>query len=172
MDLLAFWFSNAVFAILTDVALCIMPMHVLWKLRLPRRQKYGLIVAFALGGTPGIVAILRITSMDLKEISRDPTYELAGIAVYTSIELNMCIICGCLPALRPLIHRLWRSLLRSGKRAKKCHNAPVCLDRRVNKEMDQTSLTAVQFSQADSHDVSNKDRSKITEPERGMEAGP
>lgn len=47
---LAFWFSNASFNILTDLAVLILPMPVIKSLRLGKQQKYALMGVFALGG--------------------------------------------------------------------------------------------------------------------------
>ena len=43
------WFSNAAVNILTDFALFLSPLLVLRPMRLPKRQKMGLYVVFALG---------------------------------------------------------------------------------------------------------------------------
>ncbi len=50
LNLMAFWFTNATFNIVSDIAICILPMPALKSLRLPRKQKYGLIIVFAMGG--------------------------------------------------------------------------------------------------------------------------
>jgi hypothetical protein len=44
------WFLSAGLQILTDIIILILPMPVLHSLQLPRRQKYALMVVFALGG--------------------------------------------------------------------------------------------------------------------------
>jgi len=46
---LGVWFSNATLNILTDAMIFLLPMPALKRLRLPRRQKYGLMAVFALG---------------------------------------------------------------------------------------------------------------------------
>jgi len=48
LHLLAFWLGNASFNILTDIALCLLPIPALRSLHLPRRQKYWLLMVFAL----------------------------------------------------------------------------------------------------------------------------
>ena len=50
INLMAFWFTNASFNIVSDIAIWTLPMPVLKSLQLPRRQKYSLILVFALGG--------------------------------------------------------------------------------------------------------------------------
>lgn len=44
------WFSFSGFNILTDFLTWLLPMPVLWKLQLPKKQKMSLIGVFALGG--------------------------------------------------------------------------------------------------------------------------
>lgn len=46
----AFWYANAGANILSDFAILALPMPVVNSLHLPRRQKLGLMVVFALGG--------------------------------------------------------------------------------------------------------------------------
>lgn len=50
IDLLAFWYTNAIFNIVTDIAVVTLPIHVLRTLQVPRQQKWALMVIFALGG--------------------------------------------------------------------------------------------------------------------------
>jgi hypothetical protein len=44
------WFFNAAMNILTDLCVLVLPIPVLSHLRLPRRQKIGVIFIFATGG--------------------------------------------------------------------------------------------------------------------------
>lgn len=50
INLLAFWYTNATFNILTDAIVVGVPIHAFKDLRLPKRQKWGLVAVFALGG--------------------------------------------------------------------------------------------------------------------------
>lgn len=49
LNLTAFWYTNAVANILGDCAILALPMPVLYALHLPQRQKFGLMMVFALG---------------------------------------------------------------------------------------------------------------------------
>jgi xanthosine utilization system XapX-like protein len=49
-NIMAFWIAGAGFGIATDIAVCILPLPTFRKLQLPKRQKYGLIGVFVLGG--------------------------------------------------------------------------------------------------------------------------
>lgn len=50
INLMAFWFTNASLNIVSDIAIWILPMPALRSLQLPPKQKYSLILVFALGG--------------------------------------------------------------------------------------------------------------------------
>jgi hypothetical protein len=43
------WYANAVMQIFTDVVILILPMPLLSKLHLPRRQKVGMMLVFGVG---------------------------------------------------------------------------------------------------------------------------
>ena len=49
IDLTAFWYANATAYILGDIIILCLPMPVIRSLKLPRRQRYGLMLVFALG---------------------------------------------------------------------------------------------------------------------------
>lgn len=46
---LTLWFFNGVFNIVTDIVIMILPLPIIWKLELPRSQKFILIGIFCLG---------------------------------------------------------------------------------------------------------------------------
>ncbi|KAH0368355.1 hypothetical protein KCU89_g18665, partial [Aureobasidium melanogenum] len=56
---LGVWFANASINIVTDVVICLMPVPVLNRLKLPRKQKYALIGVFSLGLFVCLTSILR-----------------------------------------------------------------------------------------------------------------
>ncbi|KAF1363417.1 hypothetical protein EJ07DRAFT_152231 [Lizonia empirigonia] len=53
--------STSIIGIVIDWAIWLLPMPVVGRLRLPRRQKWGLLVVFGLGGFVCVVSILRLT---------------------------------------------------------------------------------------------------------------
>lgn len=50
LDQFTVWFFNGAMNILTDLSIIVLPMPVIRKLNLPRRQKQALIGIFAIGG--------------------------------------------------------------------------------------------------------------------------
>ncbi|KAH7071774.1 hypothetical protein FB567DRAFT_538784 [Paraphoma chrysanthemicola] len=108
------WFANAGINIATDFGIVLVPATLIRQLQLSMRQKIGLYMVFMVGLFICIVSILRLHSLYLATITKDPTWENIGVANWSNIELNTAILCACLPTLRPLILRLFPSLLPSG----------------------------------------------------------
>ncbi|KAF2874427.1 hypothetical protein BDV95DRAFT_566165 [Massariosphaeria phaeospora] len=105
IDHFAMWFANAAVNIVTDFTIIMLPMPVIRGLNLARRQKQLLVGVFAIGGFVCIVSIIRLQSLVAISKSFDPTYDNPPAATWSSVEINVGIICSCLPCLRPLIAR-------------------------------------------------------------------
>ncbi|KAF1832247.1 hypothetical protein BDW02DRAFT_555181 [Decorospora gaudefroyi] len=99
------WFTNAGLNIATDFAIIILPIPVIRNLKLGQRQRIGLIAIFTVGGSVCIVSILRLQSLVQISNSKDPTYDNTPAATWSAVEVNVGIICSCLPLLRPLLTR-------------------------------------------------------------------
>ncbi|KAH7304554.1 hypothetical protein B0I35DRAFT_330539, partial [Stachybotrys elegans] len=97
------WFTTASLNILTDFAILILPLPVLKNLQLGRRKKVGFFSVC-------IISVIRLHSLYVTSVSTDPTWDNAGVAIWSCIELNVAIICACLTTLRPLITRLYPRL--------------------------------------------------------------
>lgn len=119
MNQYAVWFTNAAVNIVTDFAIIILPMPVLRSLDLPLKQKRALMLVFALGGFVCIVSILRLQSLVTISNSTDPTFDNPPAATWSSIEINVGLICASLPALRQLLSQLFPSVFSSSLRASK-----------------------------------------------------
>jgi len=61
-----------------------------------------------------IVSILRLQSLVGISNSTDPTYENPPAATWSSVEVNVGIICSSLPCLRPLLVRSFPHIFSSG----------------------------------------------------------
>ena len=60
MDAETHFFSTSVIGIILDWAIWILPIPVVGRLKLPRRQKWGLMGVFGLGGMVCVVSVLRL----------------------------------------------------------------------------------------------------------------
>ncbi|OTB07058.1 hypothetical protein M426DRAFT_93609 [Hypoxylon sp. CI-4A] len=112
--------------IVTDLAILALPLPVLTSMRLPRRQKIILIFTFALGVFVTVVDVVRIyyleqaITQNIATLATSPVTfghspEFAWNAsvsfMWSAVEVNVGIICACIPTLKPLIRRILPAML-------------------------------------------------------------
>jgi hypothetical protein len=73
----AFWYANAIYAVVTDLVLLAMPVRIIWSLTLRVTQKVAILLVFALGGVVTVCSVVRITYIPLSSTSTDYTCELS-----------------------------------------------------------------------------------------------
>ncbi|KAK8048152.1 PTH11-typeG-protein-coupled receptor [Apiospora phragmitis] len=110
-----FWFANSGFSIATDLIILCIPLPMVYFLQLPRAQKVALFVVFTLGvladlSSVVITSCLRITTINVQATTDDQTYDIAS-TMWTVIEMNVAIVCACLPQIRPLIVMVFPRLM-------------------------------------------------------------
>ena len=95
------------FNIVTDVALMVLPMPILSGLNMPWQKKAGVVVVFGTGTAVLAMSIARQAVLygSLNGLYRDITWSAALTHILFTLELNIAIICGCLPTLQPLFRR-------------------------------------------------------------------
>jgi len=118
-----FWYANAAFSILGDIIILVLPMPVIYQLRLRLNQKISLMAVFALGGFIIVTSVLRMTTLDTTSKSPDPTWEV-GATTWTIIEPNIAIICACLPLFRMPLARLFPKLFPGTEPSRSAGNIP------------------------------------------------
>ncbi|CAK1364935.1 hypothetical protein CB0940_08572 [Cercospora beticola] len=94
----------------TDILIAALPLAILHKLQLPPRQRYALMSVFALAGFVVIISILRVPSIVTLWKTTDITYVNPMVMVWSDIEINIGLICACLPTLRCLFPKIFRSM--------------------------------------------------------------
>ncbi|KAK6338572.1 hypothetical protein TWF730_002635 [Orbilia blumenaviensis] len=101
---------------LSDLYVFFLPIREVWGIQLPKKQRVGLVLVFALGSVVCIAGIVRIYYIWIvfSPTNWDFTYQGAPLYIATAIEGDLGILCASLPALKPLIHRYAPGLLSSG----------------------------------------------------------
>ncbi|RYO89653.1 hypothetical protein DL766_008059 [Monosporascus sp. MC13-8B] len=107
----ALYLSNAGLNILQDLIIYFLPVKTLWQVQLPRKQRIALIAVFVVGAFVCLTGILRLESLTMASVSKDPTWDNYGAAIWSSIESNVGIVCASLVHLKPLIARYAPSML-------------------------------------------------------------
>lgn len=108
-------FVNAGLNIFTDVAIAILPLPVIKSLNLPKRPKLALMFIFCLGGITCIVSLLRLQSLHAVSVSQDISWDNPMAALWSNLEVNIGIICSCLPTLKTCVLRVFPRLFSSAR---------------------------------------------------------
>ncbi|KAF2100237.1 hypothetical protein NA57DRAFT_64878 [Rhizodiscina lignyota] len=96
--------AQSIITVLTDVLVYILPMPTLYSLGLPLFQRNALMILFGIGGVVIVAGIMRIywTHYVVYE-TYDVTWNGFCLWIWTAVEVNLGVICGCIPSLRPLM---------------------------------------------------------------------
>jgi len=126
IPLVTLYLASAPVNIITDLAILVLPIPVLTGMRLPQKQKTILVFTFALGIFVTVVDVIRIyylqqASVDVNGSLSDHTgtigdqVDFAWYAslslMWSAVEVNIGIICACIPTLKPLFSRILPKLI-------------------------------------------------------------
>ncbi|OJK02534.1 hypothetical protein ASPACDRAFT_25237 [Aspergillus aculeatus ATCC 16872] len=127
IDILTLYLSSSPVNIITDLAILCLPNPILTRMRLPRKQKIIIVITFSFGFFVAVVDVIRIAYIQdaatsrqiaLKEVhlqgtpGDDLSWYAAFSFMWSVIEVNVSIICACVPSLKPLVARLLPKLIR------------------------------------------------------------
>ncbi|KAE9970252.1 hypothetical protein EG327_010349 [Venturia inaequalis] len=92
---------SATISAFQDVLACCLPMVLLWKLQIPKRQKYALGAIFSAGIFLCICAVLRCVAI-FRTYYRtyDMTWQSQQAWLWLSIEAHLAVVCASAPALK------------------------------------------------------------------------
>ncbi|KAF6807442.1 integral membrane protein [Colletotrichum sojae] len=100
--------GQGITTVATDIAVYLLPLPTLFKLQMPMLQRISLAALFGLGFVVVVAGIVRTYWVIYVEVNyvTDPSYDLTwdsyNIWIWTALEANLAIICGCAPAIRRL----------------------------------------------------------------------
>ncbi|KAI4239250.1 MAG: hypothetical protein LQ349_000505 [Xanthoria aureola] len=100
-ELALIYFSQSL-QVLTDILILTLPIPVVWKLRLRRSKKIGVLGIFLLGSFVCIAGIVRF--FYIKQIvPLDLTWTQTNTAIWSTIEPSIGIVSACLPIMGPVL---------------------------------------------------------------------
>ncbi|KAK4104556.1 hypothetical protein N658DRAFT_556437 [Parathielavia hyrcaniae] len=132
VPLLTEFICSAPINVVTDIAILALPIPVLTRMRLPPRQKTILVATFALGIFVTVVDVIRIYYLQ-QAIDRVPmgppadatssryaqsddfSWNASFALMWSAVEVNVGIICACIPTLKPLVIRVLPVMLVDGR---------------------------------------------------------
>lgn len=95
--------AQSILNIISDVAVILVPIPTIIALNLSRRQKMSVALILAVGSAVCICSIARTPSVFRLGTAADMTYEEGILGVWSVIEVNLGIACGCGMRLKKLI---------------------------------------------------------------------
>ena len=131
-DIITIYLSSAPVNIVTDLALLFLPMPILTAMRMPRNEKLILIVTFSFGAFVTIVDVVRIAYLESATLTRlqdntgnshqvdddDISWVASFSFMWSAVEVNVGIICACVPGVKPLVAKVFPNLLGKIKHVK------------------------------------------------------
>ncbi|EXJ86059.1 hypothetical protein A1O1_06428 [Capronia coronata CBS 617.96] len=129
-DIVTLYLSSAPVNIVTDIAVLFLPMPILTRMRLPRKQKIILVVTFSFGAFVAAVDVIRIAYLQTAALNRlkvvrgdggtttrvveqnDFSWYASLSFMWSAVEVCIGIICACVPSLKPLFSRFLPSFIR------------------------------------------------------------
>ncbi|PWY62242.1 integral membrane protein [Aspergillus eucalypticola CBS 122712] len=98
----AFFQAMGAISLVEDVIVLCLPTPIVWRLQITFRQKIAVTLVFSLGGLVCIFSLMRLIEFR-NFVTTDLASSSAKESVWTCLELDVAIICGCLPLMKPLI---------------------------------------------------------------------
>ncbi|KAH9204947.1 hypothetical protein DL95DRAFT_255244, partial [Leptodontidium sp. 2 PMI_412] len=102
-DMNALAFANAGVSIVLDIFTLILPITQVWKLQLGLKKKIGVILMFSVGAFVTVVSILRLKSLASFANTANPTWDFFEAGIWSTIELDVGIMCVCMPSFRIIL---------------------------------------------------------------------
>ncbi|KAJ5484109.1 hypothetical protein N7539_005905 [Penicillium diatomitis] len=112
---------NCLANIAVDSVLILLPVFEVVKLQLPLKKKIAVATMFAVGSVLTVVAIIRAVVFWRNRWGVNQTKGLYPLLRWSLIEVEISVMCACLPAFRALIGRFFPALVGSERRTYATH---------------------------------------------------
>ncbi|KAF2646010.1 hypothetical protein P280DRAFT_386971, partial [Massarina eburnea CBS 473.64] len=100
-------FSHAGISIVLDFASLTLPVTQIWDLHMSIRKKIGVIMMFSVGSFVTVVSILRLRALVHFANTRNMTWDYLDASFWSVIEVQVGIVCACMPSIRLALARLF-----------------------------------------------------------------
>ena len=94
----------------TDFLVYLWPARYLWRIRLPLKQRVGLVFVFTCGLIVCVAGVFRLVFLNRYFTNVDLLWDAALTTSVGIVEVNVGIVCGCLPCIKPLLNRVLPSV--------------------------------------------------------------
>ncbi|KAK4614661.1 hypothetical protein CLAFUR0_09421 [Fulvia fulva] len=108
VNLPALTYTFRAISICYDVLIFFLPIHSLMKLNIAWQRKVGVCFVFLVGFVVTICGIVRLQYLVHFNSKENPTWVFQPISMWSIIEINLSMVCICMPAAAGLAQRTWR----------------------------------------------------------------
>ncbi|KAM5360512.1 hypothetical protein ACJZ2D_013688 [Fusarium nematophilum] len=111
-DQIAGYTAVSIVNVIVDIAMCILPLPMIWGLQVKKPYKMALFGIFSIGIVSVIFAILRLFSLRSIDFG-DFSYTVPEVITWTYAETGVVILVACCPLLRPIFDKTFTRFLSS-----------------------------------------------------------
>jgi len=131
----------------TDAIILVLPVIFLRHLRLPIRQKIGVIMIMMTGGMVLGISIIRVKFQVDSLSFTDITWQTVWSAACWVIEAHLALVCACLPAGKPFLRKYFPKAFRSYGASEETRTRTARSDARIqhypSNDGDELPLTVI-----------------------------
>jgi hypothetical protein len=99
--------------IILDLIVFFLPIPKVLKLHISNKERLGVCVTFLVGLFVTIVNIVRFVAIRQNMNTTNPTWGFNPIAIWSQAEVNVGVVCACMPCFAGLIRRCWTATIGS-----------------------------------------------------------
>ncbi|KAI0543495.1 CFEM domain-containing protein [Xylaria curta] len=98
--------SGGVIDLFWTVLIVIIPLPYILRLKLPPYKKFAATVMFALAISTIAIMGYRFTTLEAYNVGQNATIDGIGVTIWSALELDVALICACMPSVYPLFLRI------------------------------------------------------------------
>ncbi|KAI1440640.1 CFEM domain-containing protein [Annulohypoxylon stygium] len=98
--------SGGVIDLFWTVLILVIPLPHILRLKLPPHKKFAATVMFAWGICTIAIMGYRFTTLEAYNVGSNPSIDGIGVTLWSGLELDVALICACMPSVYPLFLRV------------------------------------------------------------------
>ncbi|KAL4916728.1 hypothetical protein BDW62DRAFT_218554 [Aspergillus aurantiobrunneus] len=102
--------AHAIINIVLDVVVIALPMPILFKLQMSLEKRIGMCLMFAVGIVVTVISVFRLVEAVGFNSTTNPTKDFVPVGVWSLLEIDVGIMCSCMPGIRALCKRLYSTI--------------------------------------------------------------
>ncbi|KAL8643868.1 MAG: hypothetical protein Q9226_008069 [Calogaya cf. arnoldii] len=88
-------YVSGVINVVSDIVVLVLPIPVIWSLKMNLRRKLRVIAIFSVATFAVIASIIRLARTSVLFVDRDRTWNVGKIEIWAVLEVNVGLICAC-----------------------------------------------------------------------------